>query len=79
MPYKGAENGTRTRDPDLGKVVLHQLSHSRISQTINFAVLFSSTRHIISYEPKNVNPFFTGSIRFFSNQYSVFTSSRAIP
>gem|GEM_PF-3444360 len=24
------ENGTRTRDPDPGKVVLHQLSHSRI-------------------------------------------------
>ncbi len=26
-----ARDGTRTRDPDLGKVVLHQLSHSRIS------------------------------------------------
>ncbi len=25
----GAENGTRTRDPDLGKVVLYQLSYSR--------------------------------------------------
>ena len=25
-----ARDGTRTRDPDLGKVVLHQLSHSRI-------------------------------------------------
>ena len=24
-----ARDGTRTRDPDLGKVVLHQLSHSR--------------------------------------------------
>lgn len=30
-----AKNGTRTRDPDLGKVVLHQLSHSRI-----FLILF---------------------------------------
>ena len=28
-----ATDGTRTRDPDLGKVVLHQLSHSRISYT----------------------------------------------
>ena len=28
---KRARDGTRTRDPDLGKVVLHQLSHSRIS------------------------------------------------
>ena len=25
-----ARDGTRTRDPELGKVVLHQLSHSRI-------------------------------------------------
>ena len=24
-----ATDGTRTRDPDLGKVVLHQLSHCR--------------------------------------------------
>ena len=28
-----ARDGTRTRDPDLGKVVLHQLSHSRISES----------------------------------------------
>ena len=27
---KGAENETRTRDPDLGKVVLYQLSYFRI-------------------------------------------------
>ncbi len=26
----GAGNETRTRDPDLGKVVLYQLSYSRI-------------------------------------------------
>ena len=26
---KGAENGTRTRDPNLGKVVLYQLSYFR--------------------------------------------------
>ena len=25
----GAENGTRTRDPNLGKVVLYQLSYFR--------------------------------------------------
>jgi hypothetical protein len=25
----GAEDGTRTRDPDLGKVVLYQLSYFR--------------------------------------------------
>ncbi len=27
----GAENGTRTRDPNLGKVVLYQLSYFRLS------------------------------------------------
>ena len=26
----GADNGTRTRDPNLGKVVLYQLSHVRL-------------------------------------------------
>ena len=30
----GAENETRTRDPDLGKVVLYQLSYFRLSVTI---------------------------------------------
>ena len=30
-----ARDGTRTRDPDLGKVVLHQLSHSRILSCIS--------------------------------------------
>src|SRR6185369_1538363 len=29
----GAGNETRTRDPDLGKVVLYQLSYSRASRT----------------------------------------------
>ena len=28
--FYGAKNETRTRDPDLGKVVLYQLSYSRI-------------------------------------------------
>ena len=28
----GAGNETRTRDPDLGKVVLYQLSYSRVSR-----------------------------------------------
>ena len=31
FPSNRARDGTRTRDPDLGKVVLHQLSHSRTS------------------------------------------------
>ena len=29
--FSGAENGTRTRDPNLGKVVLYQLSYFRKS------------------------------------------------
>ncbi len=28
--FFGAKNGTRTRDPDLGKVVLYQLSYFRM-------------------------------------------------
>ena len=37
----GAKNGTRTRDPDLGKVVLYQLSYFRIS---NFLSASGSSR-----------------------------------
>ena len=29
----GAEDGTRTRDPHLGKVMLYQLSHVRVEPT----------------------------------------------
>ena len=32
---KRAENGTRTRDPNLGKVVLYQLSYFRIKSKKN--------------------------------------------
>ncbi len=30
LKQKRAENGTRTRDPNLGKVVLYQLSYFRV-------------------------------------------------
>ena len=33
-PIKKAGDEVRTRDPDLGKVVLYQLSYSRISNAI---------------------------------------------
>ena len=33
----GAENETRTRDPDLGKVVLYQLSYFRFASRIGFS------------------------------------------
>jgi hypothetical protein len=32
----GAKDGTRTRDPDLGKVVLYQLSYFRFLMSIPF-------------------------------------------
>ena len=32
--FTGAKDGTRTRDPDLGKVVLYQLSYFRIMYLI---------------------------------------------
>ena len=47
-----ARDGTRTRGPDLGKVVLHQLSHSR-----NVYVLLS-TFGILLYLNIFVNSFF---------------------
>ena len=32
--FCGAEDGTRTRDPNLGKVMLYQLSYFRISNLL---------------------------------------------
>ncbi len=32
--FNGAEDGARTRDPNLGKVVLYQLSHFRVRKPI---------------------------------------------
>ena len=34
LTIDGADDGVRTRDPDLGKVVLYQLSHVRIGEEI---------------------------------------------
>src|SRR5690606_39273376 len=44
----GAGNETRTRDPDLGKVVLYQLSYSRVEPAIlrpahGLSILFASS------------------------------------
>ena len=33
--FHGADDGVRTRDPDLGKVVLYQLSHVRVARKYN--------------------------------------------
>ena len=32
--FSGADDGIRTRDPNLGKVVLYQLSHVRVRRTL---------------------------------------------
>ncbi len=46
----GAENETRTRDPNLGKVVLYQLSYFRIN-FVNFPVLLRASLIVISNLP----------------------------
>ena len=33
LQFPGADNGVRTRDPHLGKVVLYQLSHVRVAKS----------------------------------------------
>ena len=41
MDLHGAENETRTRDPNLGKVVLYQLSYFRIGNNmVDYKVSF---------------------------------------
>ena len=50
LSLSGAENETRTRDPDLGKVVLYQLSYFRVGnakvmlffERANFSSIFFS-------------------------------------
>ncbi|MDB6163797.1 MAG: hypothetical protein JWL98_1229 [Xanthomonadaceae bacterium] len=42
-PHNGAGNETRTRDPDLGKVVLYQLSYSRAEPAILLSTAGLST------------------------------------
>ena len=47
-----ARDGTRTRGPNLGKVVLYQLSHSRIYLV---SISVTDTRHIIHTHTVLVN------------------------
>ena len=54
----GAGNETRTRDPDLGKVVLYQLSYSRV---------LVSERHSIGID-SFVNPLIQKSFIFFQRR-----------
>src|SRR5205085_5652676 len=41
--FPGADDGIRTRDPHLGKVMLYQLSHVRVSQ-LSYRPLASASR-----------------------------------
>ena len=43
----GADNGARTRDPNLGKVVLYQLSHVRL-RVINLRELSKRRKYFFS-------------------------------
>ena len=51
----GAGNETRTRDPDLGKVVLYQLSYSRLSSAI-LAALAPLSRKALSTASSGAAP-----------------------
>ena len=54
MPvYIGAGDGTRTRDPDLGKVVLYQLSYTRKTNNVK---QFTTTK-------KNVKMLFAAPLK----------------
>ena len=48
----GAENGTRTRDPNLGKVVLYQLSYFRIFYYLYTLFRSSSDKHFSKCDAK---------------------------
>ena len=46
----GAKNGTRTRDPDLGKVVLYQLSYFRSGQPLFFRLRCKGRHNFHSHQ-----------------------------
>ena len=50
----GAENGTRTRDPDLGKVVLYQLSYFRIFASAKVMLFLCSAKGFTFFKCKKV-------------------------
>ena len=50
MTFSGAENGTRTRDLNLGKVALYQLSYFRKVSLIRMQILFNSKNIFVRHE-----------------------------
>ncbi len=67
----GAENETRTRDPNLGKVVLYQLSYFRNTNTLKFydynlfdceckgTTIFLSCKFFYNFFAKNFHFFYS--------------------
>ena len=45
----GAENGTRTRDPNLGKVVLYQLSYFRLFPNFHRSVPLNASAKVLLF------------------------------
>ena len=68
-----AENETRTRDPNLGKVVLYQLSYFRIF--LNFAVRISSQLRVQRYSK---NSYLQNFLHFFCIFFAIEFSDIAI-
>ena len=54
MENFGAGNETRTRDPDLGKVVLYQLSYSRRESDL---LSFTFSKKQTAPKPKLIKPY----------------------
>ena len=63
-----ARDGTRTRDPDLGKVVLYQLSHYRV------CFVFPSEQYILYYRSSYLSTTFLKKINFFEISNCMFKS-----
>lgn len=65
-----ARDGTRTRDPDLGKVVLYQLSHYRV------CFVFPSEQYILYYRSSYLSTTFLKKLIFL--KFLIVCSNRTV-
>ena len=73
----GAENETRTRDPDLGKVVLYQLSYFRLASLVgNLFTRFPLTFSAAKVQLFSILQTFLRKIFFLCSFFAVFASNR---
>ena len=63
----GAENETRTRDPNLGKVVLYQLSYFRICHSAKIAKLLNDANGFTRFASANIKQIFLLCKKFLKN------------